>query len=44
MRNLKMKLGTFFILCTDEQNLPGYSIKVWLPLFKNGNNLYEHWK
>ena len=19
-------------------------IKVWLTLFKNGNNLYEHWK
>ena len=26
------------------KNLQNNSIKVWLTLFKNGNNLYEHWK
>ena len=30
--NLKTKLGTY--LCTDQQNLPNNSIKVWLALFK----------
>ena len=25
-----------------SKNLPNNSIKVWLTLFKNGNNLYEH--
>ena len=42
LRNLKMKLGKFCILCTDQKNLQSNSIKVWLTLFKNGNNLYEH--
>ena len=42
--NLKMKLGNYYILCTDQKNLQSNSIKVWLTLFKNGNNLYEHWK
>ena len=32
----------FCILCTDQKNLQNNSIKVWLTLFKNGNNLYEH--
>ena len=27
-----------------SKNLQSNSIKVWLTLFKNGNNLYEHWK
>ena len=40
--NLKMKLGNYYILCTDQKNLQSNSIKVWLTLFKNGNNLYEH--
>ena len=30
-----------YSLYRSEQN---NSIKVWLTLFKNGNNLYEHWK
>ena len=42
--NLKMKLGNYYILWTDQKNLQGNYIKVWLTLFKNGNNLYEHWK
>ena len=42
LRNLKMKLGKFCILCTDQKNLQSNSIKVSLTLFKNGNNLYEH--
>ena len=40
----KMKLGNYCILCTDQNNLQDNSIKVWLTLFKYGNNLYEHWK
>ena len=39
---LKTKLGKFCILCTDQKNLQKMFIKVWLTLFKNGNNLYEH--
>ena len=41
---LKTKLGKFCILCTDQKNLQKMFIKVWLTLFKHGNNLYEHWK
>ena len=32
------------ILCTDKKNLQSNYSKVWLTLFKNGNNLYEHRK
>ena len=39
---LKMKLDNYCILCIDQRNLQSNSIKVWLTLFKNGNNLYEH--
>ena len=39
---LKTKLGKFCILCTDQKNLQKMFIKVWLTLFKHGNNLYEH--
>ena len=39
---LKMKLDNYYILCTDQKNLQNNFIKVWLTLFKNGNNLYEH--
>ena len=41
---LKMKLGNHCILCTDQKDLQNKSIKVWLTPFKNGSNLYEHWK
>ena len=44
LRNLKTKLGKFFIQCADQKNLHKMSITIWSPLFKNGNNLYEHWK
>ena len=42
LKNLRMKLDNYCILCTDQKNLQSNSIKVWLTLFKNGNNLYEH--
>ena len=41
LRNLKMKLGKYYILCTDQKNLQSNFIKVSLILFKNGNNFYE---
>ena len=44
LKNLKMKLDNYYILCTDKRNLQNNYIKVWSTLFKNGNNLYEHWK
>ena len=37
-----MKLDRFCILCIDRKNLQNNSIKVWLTLFKDGSNLYEH--
>ena len=37
-----MKLDNYNILCTDQKKFQKTSIKVWLPLFKHGNNLYEH--
>ena len=42
LKNSKTKLGNYCILCTDQKNLQKISIKVWLTLFKHGNNLYEH--
>ena len=42
--NLKMKLDNYNILCTDQKNLQKNYMQVWLTLFKNGKNLYEHWK
>ena len=42
LKNLKPKLGNYCILCADKKNSQNNSIKVWLTLFKNGNNLYEH--
>ena len=42
LKNLKTKLGNYCILCADKKNSQNNSIKVWLTLFKNGNNLYEH--
>ena len=43
-KKLKMKLGNYFILCTDQKNLQKMFIKFWLTLYKNGSNLYEQWK
>ena len=37
--NLKNESGNYCILCTDQKNLQKTSIKVWLTLFKHGNNL-----
>ena len=37
-----MKLDNYCILCTDKKKLQHKSIKVWLTLFKNGNNFYEY--
>ena len=39
LKNLRMKLDNYCILCTDQKNLQNNSIKVWLTLFKNENNL-----
>ena len=33
-----MKLGSYYILCTDKKNFQKISMKVWLTLFKHGNN------
>ena len=43
-QNLKTKLDNYCILCTDQKNLQNNAIIIWSMLFKNGNNLYEHWK
>ena len=37
-----MKLDDYYILCTDQKNLQSNSRKVWMTLFKNGNNSYEY--
>ena len=42
LKNSKMKLDNYCILCTDQKNLQKISTKVWLTLLKHGNNLYEH--
>ena len=34
----------YCILCTDKKKLTKQLYKIWLTLFKNGNNLYEHWE
>ena len=39
---LKKKLDNYCIFCTDQKNLQSNSRKVWLTLFKNGNNSYEY--
>ena len=41
-KNLKMKSDNYCILYVDQKNLQNNSIKVWLTLFKDGNNCYEH--
>ena len=37
-----MNLDNYCVLCTDQKNLQKTFIKVWLKLFKNGNNFHEH--
>ena len=37
-----MKLGNYYILCTDQKNLQTNSIKVSCHYLKDGNNIYEH--
>ena len=39
-----MKSGNYCILFTDKKNLQKTSVKVWLTLLKDGNNIYEQWK
>ena len=34
----------YCIHCTYRKNLQDHSIIIWSMIFKNGNNLYEHWK
>ena len=41
---LDMKLGNYCILWADHKNLQKNFIKVWPTLYKNGNNLQEHWE
>ena len=41
---LKNKIKQILYFYTDQKNLQSNSIKIWLTLFKNGNNLYEHWE
>ena len=41
---LKNKIRQLFYSFYRSKTLQSNSIKVWLTLFKNGNNLYEHWK
>ena len=43
-KKLKMKLGNYCILCTDQKHLKNNSVKVWLTFFKDGNNFYEEQK
>ena len=41
---LKKEIRQNCIHCTDQKNLQKMSIIIWSTLFKNGSNLYEHWK
>ena len=41
---LKNEIRQLLYFCADKKNLQNNFIKVWSTLFKNGNNLYEHWK
>ena len=42
--NLKNESRQLYYSLHISKNLQSRSIKVWLTLFKKGNNLYEHWK
>ena len=37
-----MKLGNYYILCTDKKNTTKQLYKSLVDIIKNGNNLYEH--
>ena len=37
----KIKIRQIYILCTNQKKLQKISIKVWLTLFKHGNNLHD---
>ena len=39
---LKNEIKQLFYFLYRSKNLQSNSVKVWLTLFKNGNNLYEH--
>ena len=41
---LKNEIRKLLYSLYRSKNLQSNSIKIWLTLFKNGNNLYEHWK
>ena len=41
---LKNEIRQILYSLYRSENLQSNSIKVWLTLLKNGNNLYEHWK
>ena len=41
---LKNKIRQLLYSLYRSKNLQNNYIKVWLTLFKNRNNLYEHWK
>ena len=41
---LKNEIRQLLYSLYRSKKLQSNSIKVWLTLFKNGNNLYEHWK
>ena len=42
--NLKNKIRQLLYSLYRSKNLQKISTKVWLTLFKHGNNLYEYWK
>ena len=39
---LKNEIRQLFYSLQRSKNLQKIFIKVWLPLYKNGNNLYKH--
>ena len=41
---LKNEIKQLFYFLYRSKNLQSNSVKVWLALFKDGSNLYEHWK
>ena len=41
---LKNEIRQLLYSLYRSKKLAKMFIKVWLTLFKNGNNLYEHWK
>ena len=43
-KKLKNEIRQLLYSLHRSKNLQNNYMKVWLTLFKNGNNLYEHWK